>query len=60
MYVCMYEKVATVTVSIEETAVSLGQGESGPDRQTDRDPLLFSQAVQSMSNSSIEMVRSNS
>ena len=26
----MYEKVATVTVSIEET-VSLGQGERGPD-----------------------------
>ena len=29
MYVCMYEKVATVTVSIEET-VSLGQEESRP------------------------------
>ena len=27
----MYEKVATVKVSIEET-VSLGQGERGPDR----------------------------
>ena len=33
MYVCMYEKVATVTVSIEET-VSLGQGERGPDRDS--------------------------
>ena len=32
-YVCMYEKVATVTVSIEET-VSLGQGERGPDRDS--------------------------
>ena len=30
MYVYMYKKVATVTVSIEET-VSLGQGERGPD-----------------------------
>ena len=30
MYVCM-RKVATVTVSIEET-VSLGQGERSPDR----------------------------
>ena len=29
----MYEKVATVTVSIEET-VSLGQGERGPDRDS--------------------------
>ena len=35
---CMYEKIATVTVSIEET-VSLGQGERSPDRQG----LLFSQ-----------------
>ena len=33
VWVCMYEKVATVTVSIEET-VSLGQGERGPDRDT--------------------------
>ena len=35
MYVCicMYEKVATVTVSIEET-VSLSQGERGPDRDS--------------------------
>ena len=31
-YVCM-KKVATVTVSIEET-VSLGQGERGPDRDS--------------------------
>ena len=29
----MYEKVATVTMSIEET-VSLGQGERGPDRDS--------------------------
>ena len=29
----MYEKVAIVTVSIEET-VSLGQGERGPDRDS--------------------------
>ena len=29
----MYEKVATVTMSIEETA-SLGQGERGPDRDS--------------------------
>ena len=29
----MYEKVATVTVSIEET-VSLAQGERGPDRDS--------------------------
>ena len=29
----MYEKVATVTLSIEET-VSLGQGERGPDRDS--------------------------
>ena len=33
MHVCMYEKVATETVSIEET-VSLGQGERGPDRDS--------------------------
>ena len=33
VYVCMYEKVATVTVSIEET-VPLGQGERGPDRDS--------------------------
>ena len=32
-YVCMYEKVATVAVSIEEM-VSLGQGERGPDRDS--------------------------
>ena len=30
---CMYEKVATVTVSIEET-VPLGQGKRGPDRDS--------------------------
>ena len=29
----MYEKVAVVTMSIEET-VSLGQGERGPDRDS--------------------------
>ena len=33
MYVCMYEKVATMTVSIEET-VSLDQREKGPDRDS--------------------------
>ena len=33
LYVCMYEKFATVTVSIEET-VPLGQGERGPDRDS--------------------------
>ena len=33
MFVCMYEKVATVTVSIEET-MSLGQRERGLDRDS--------------------------
>ena len=33
MFVCMYEKVATVTMSIGET-VSLGQEERGPDRNS--------------------------
>ena len=33
MVVCMYEKVTTVMVSIEET-VSLSQGERGPDRDS--------------------------